>query len=1012
GQNSLVEKKVKFTTNEGTWISLDVSLNDKTIAFELVGDVYTIPMEGGKAILLLGGSAFHSQPRYSQDGRHIIYVSDSSGSDQLWVMDSDGQHPRQVSSIAADIMLSPAWSVDDQSVFVTVIRGAFNRSATLFQIDINTGKETNLLENTNGDPSRLISAPAAGPYMSSVRKTDGQLLYSSVTPRAYGVRQGAKSVAMNFDPVSGKTSIIPLEKSNSMKPSFSHDGKWLVYAAESEGITGLRAQDMSTGREQWLAFPFQRNELEARASRDVVPNYSITHDSKHVIIAYQGKIHKINLQTLEDEIIPFSADIQKSVLSPLRFPQRIDDSPFIARFIQQPALSHDGKVVVSVHTHLYQTTIRKNHPQIITATDTHRAFYPSWSIDGKALSYATWDEEGGHIWIQQGKSEATQVTKVDGFYAEPVIHQNNKKILALRSSIGVKRATEYNVIPTQSDFVEVEILSGNFEALAPSDGFRHPQYNLNGVGFFATSPQQGLVFFNKGKKRKTLARLTQPVKDLKVNATATSLLALTMNGILFQFDLPENLLDIDSTLQLSLTEDARLLTNERPEEFGWSSDGKTPFWTLGNVLYHGTMEDRISIDIKFNKAKPSGTIVLAGAKVITMNGNDIIENADIVIKDNRILEVGTHGSLAIPKGSQTIDASGKVIIPGIIDVHAHFGHAQDVLEPISPFTHANLAYGTTTIRDPQSSPQIFNYAELIEAGEADGPRVYSTGPGIFAFDQLDSYEKVIALLKIYATRYRTHLVKSYLVGTRQQRQWVVQACKELGLMPTTEGGADTKQNITHAMDGFSGNEHAIPTAPLYKDILQLFAQSGIAYTPTLLVAFGGPLPIYRYMAEQNPFENKKLKYYFPNDELYQKSALRLLYFRKEDHHVEAVAESSNAILQQGGLVSLGGHGEMQGLQNHWEMWLLASGGMSNYDVLKVATLNSAKAIGLEQDLGSIEKGKLADLIILDKDPLQEIHNTTSIHMVMKNGVLYEASTLDKVWPEKKPAKTPWWRLQN
>ncbi len=261
----------------------------------------------------------------------------------------------------------------------------------------------------------------------------------------------------------------------------------------------------------------------------------------------------------------------------------------------------------------------------------------------------------------------------------------------------------------------------------------------------------------------------------------------------------------------------------------------------------------------------------------------------------------------------------------------------------------------------------------------------------------------------YRDEYGTNLLKSYMVGNRQQRQWVVQASREMGMMPTTEGGSDAKMDITHAIDGFNGNEHALPTAPLYRDVVDLLARSGITYTPTLLVSFGGALPIYRMFFEERPFDDPKLRAFFPLDDLFQRTATRLLAFPKEDYQVREVASSAEAVLRAGGKVALGGHGEMQGLQVHWEMKLFAEGGMAPHEILRVATINGADALGLSQDLGSLEAGNLADLVVLDRDPLQDIRATTSIRHVMKNGILYSGDTLDEVWPAVKTLPAPWWR---
>ena len=428
-------------------------------------------------------------------------------------------------------------------------------------------------------------------------------------------------------------------------------------------------------------------------------------------------------------------------------------------------------------------------------------------------------------------------------------------------------------------------------------------------------------------------------------------------------------------------------------------------------LKEGELHQKENISITLPRFKPKGTLVLRGATCISMKDDEIIQKSEIVIKNNRITDVGNLGTIRIPVDAEIIDLSGKIIMPGIIDVHAHFKFIPGVIQAISPAMYANLAYGTTTIRDPQAIPEIFLYSDLVAAGLTDGPRIYSTGPGLFIIDQLNSYEKIKSRLEIYKNRYKTNYIKSYLVGNRKQRQWIIQASKELQLMPVTEGGADTKQDITHVLDGFTSNEHSLPNANIYKDVVQLFAQSNIQYTPTLLVSFGGPLPLFQFFAKENPFRNSKLRRFFPKDLLYNNTATRLLYFREEDYHVKDLSRGVNKIMTAGGNIALGGHGDIQGIQNHWEMWLLASGGMSPHNVLKVATINGAKALGLAGDLGSIEKGKLADLIILDKNPLVDIKNSTSIIYVMKNGVLYNGETLDKVYPVKEAIKKPWWQME-
>jgi CubicO group peptidase (beta-lactamase class C family) len=436
-------------------------------------------------------------------------------------------------------------------------------------------------------------------------------------------------------------------------------------------------------------------------------------------------------------------------------------------------------------------------------------------------------------------------------------------------------------------------------------------------------------------------------------------------------------------------------------------------WTTGHNLHRAETDrgtpDTMSLAVEIARPTVSGTRVLRGGTAITMRGAEIVRDADIVITGDRIVAIGPRGTVPVPANAMIRDVRGSTIMPGIVDVHAHWQYRRDLLEPETPSVYANLAYGVTTVRDPQTFADIFGLSDLVEVSDVPSPRITSTGPGLFSETNLQSLEEARTLVRRYRDDYGTWLIKSYLIGNRQQRQWIVQACRELGMIPTAEGGSDDKLDLTHALDGFGGNEHALPASPAREDAVRLLSQSGITYTPTLLVSFGGALPIYRLHATERPADDPRLQRFFPRSELFARTAQRLLAFADEDFNDRETATGAAAVMHGGGKVALGGHGEMQGLQVHWEMRLLAQGGFTNHEVLQVATRNGAEALGIAQDVGSLEPGKLADLLILDRDPLVDIRNSTSVREVMRGGVLYDAETLDRIMPTPVALPTPWWR---
>jgi len=295
----------------------------------------------------------------------------------------------------------------------------------------------------------------------------------------------------------------------------------------------------------------------------------------------------------------------------------------------------------------------------------------------------------------------------------------------------------------------------------------------------------------------------------------------------------------------------------------------------------------------------------------------------------------------------------------------------------------------------------------VDSGDIIGLRAFSTGPGVFHDNDFKSVEEVKGVLTKYKKYYGTHNIKSYVVGDRKQRQFMVQASKELEMMPTTEGALDLKLNLTHVIDGFHGNEHTLPITPLFNDVLQMFAKSGIAETPTLIVNYGGPFGEDYWFENTEVHDNAKLNHFVPHRILDQRTKRRPDWFRKDEYAFPKLAAQMTKLVHAGGLVGVGSHGEMQGIGYHWEMWMLASGGMTPLEVLRCATVNGSKIVGRPEELGSIEPGKLADLVIMDKNPLDDVHNTNTIHWVMKNGELFEGDTLDQVWPEQKKLEPLW-----
>ncbi|MBL8269851.1 amidohydrolase family protein [Steroidobacter sp.] len=1016
-------QRLQFTAEEGTWLSLDISPDGRTLVFDLLGDLYTLPVTGGEAKRLTSGSAFDAQPRYSPDGRSIAFISDRSGGDNVWIIAADGSHARAVTAEHDQIFISPEWTPDGGSLVVSRSTGAnvniYGRDVDLMLYPSTGSGAGQALTGTDNDARQSMLGAAFG--------ADARYVFASRgVPREYGSWQ-----IVRLDRITGRIDPWIRRLGGSLRPTLSPDGRYLTYVTRYAERTAVNLVELASGEERTLLTDIDRDEQEGWAPmRDLASGAAFTPDSSALIVSFQGKIWRVAIASGAKTQIPFKAAVDVGVTPQSKHEYSIADDAVTARRIEQPSYSPDGRAVAFSalgRIWIQQNADGQSAPRRLSA-EHDNAFFPAWSPDGRYIAYVTWDDrDGGAIWRMRVDVEGRpqRLTSAPGLYEGIEYSPDGRRIVAIRSPQQLRMGLLSEPEPLlRGELVWLPAAGG---AIKPITAVRDaPVGQLRsiraGMPHFATDPER--IFFKDPVDGLVSVRWDGSDRRVELRVVGwdgMKLMRVLADEILMSPDGTRALALLNNqawSIQLKAQRDARQdivlpdqatatsavrLSSVGADFIAWSRDSGAR-WSLGSSLFaQSQVPSRRDLFVRMKRNVSSSSVVLSGGRAITMRGNEVIEDADIVVTGNRIVAVVPRGTVAIPQGARVIDVSGKTILPGFVDIHSHVWPAWGVHRKQVWQYLAHLAFGVTSIRDPQTETlDVLTYSDRVALGDILGPRVFSTGRGVYTAEDIRSPADARNVAERYGQFFRTQTLKSYRVGDRQARQRLLQAANAEGLTVTAEGNGDFKMNLTLAMDGFAGVEHSFAPTQLYDDVIKLFAASGITYTPTILEGVPRLEGEHLFYREHDVYNDAKLRRFLPEAELARK-ALRpwMTLAHPNQFATTAVAEQAGKILAAGGRVGLGSHGALAGLGTHWELWLLGRG-MSAHDALRLATLSNAQAIGHGRNFGSIEPGKLADLQVLEHNPLEDLRHSTSIRYVMSDGRLFDAATLDQLFPHFSP----------
>lgn len=1020
--------EVTINTEQTTWSSLSISPDGSYMVFDMLGDLYKVGMDGGKATALTADFGWNIEPAISPNGSQIAFISDRGGISNIWVMDSNGENLRQVSKEKNNLIHSPKWSPDGNYLVATkgIMSSRSIPAGEIWMYHINGGDGLKIKGRVNGKSDQQNIADPAFSH-------DGKYIYytQNTVPGA--------QFEYNRDPLEGIFAITRYDRETgeetrfisgtggAIVPTPSPDGKYVAFIRRVKNKTGLFLKDLKTGEEKPLTLTLERDMQEGFGSEGYYAYFDWMPDSQSIVYWTGGTFHKVDINSKDIADIGVSVSATKQLADALRFDVDVAPDNFDVKMIRWSQKSPDGNTMLfQALGKLYVKDLKSGDTRRLTQQNDHDEYYPRYSNDGKQIIYTTWhDKKLGDVRVipaSGGKSEV--ITAQPGHYVEPSFSADGKYAAWRKFSGGYLLDPKYSLEPG----LYVQKLSGG-EARKVSASGTQPHFAGDNDRIFFTESVGGTPYPETQLASVNLQGNDKQVHLYGADKVSEYRISHDQKWVAFVHQFRTYVAPyVTNGKKVTLSPDmtslpVKQISKRAGEYLTWRPDNKAVGWFHGPHYYEYELANafdfvagkkvdeeakakRTNLAFNVKADKPKGIKALVGGDIVTMrdadNRQEVIKDGVVLIEGNRIKAVGRKGEISIPDDAMRVDTTGKTIIPGLVDAHAHGAQGRNEIIPQQNWGQfSNVAFGVTTIHDPSNdTTEVFAASEMQRAGKIVAPRIYSTGAILYGAEAL-GYKAIVndyedAFFHVQRLKDAGAIsVKSYNQPARSQRQQILWAANKQEMMVVPEGGGKLQQNLSMLTDGHTGLEHSLPIPKGYSDVTQLWKASEFGYTPTFVVSYGGMMGE-EYMYDRTEvWKNPRLLRYTPSFLLDSRAIRRPTAPDDQYNHVQ-VAEYAKTLRENGVSVHIGAHGQREGLAAHWEMWLMSQGGFTPFEALRAATIDGATHLGMGKDIGSIEEGKLADMVVIDGNVLNDIHRSEYVDYTVLNGRVFEAATMNEL----------------